>query len=270
MNNMHPSVAQLNVPSTAPTVVKRDTSLSDKPLRASSQMPQNSFLYKFVNSGMKNGRKGSDESELRADSPGPRPPDPDTDDSVNTHCQKRKAKRKWEDLRDCIRWEQSAVKAEAPFIYYGEPKLDIFQKWTYECVNYLESSQIRSKDQVKRLKKYVKGRAYTFFELEIIMTGQRWDLKTFFEEIFNYCFLPNFCSEQRKRLTTFVQWDLPVRNYARQIRALANSIGDISERQLTVYFWNGAHRKIQERWATEKFNPEFSTLNLSPKRPRWL
>ncbi|KAF8585599.1 hypothetical protein K439DRAFT_1343091, partial [Ramaria rubella] len=57
------------------------------------------------------------------------------------------------------------------------------------------------------------------------------------------------------------QRDLPVWDYARQIRALLNSIGDISERQLTVYFWNGAQQQIQERWATEKFNPEFSTFS---------
>ncbi|KAF8573439.1 hypothetical protein K439DRAFT_1357185, partial [Ramaria rubella] len=115
-----------------------------------------------------------------------------------------------------------------------------------ECVNYLESSRIRSKDQVKCLKKYVKGRAYTFFELESMTTRQCWDLKTFFKELFNYCFPPNFRSEQRKWLVTFGQHDLPVCDYARQIRALANSIGDISERQLTVYFWNRAHCEIQE------------------------
>ncbi|KAF8574982.1 hypothetical protein K439DRAFT_1310689, partial [Ramaria rubella] len=153
------------------------------------------------------------------------------------------------------------VKAEPPFVYYGEPKFDIFQKWTYECVDYLESSRIRSSDQVKRLKKYVKGRAYTFFELEIMTAGQQWELKKFFEELFNYCFPPNFRSEQRRKLASFVQRELPVRDYARQIRALSNSIGDISEQQLTVYFWNGAQQEIQERWATEKFNPEFSTFS---------
>ncbi|KAF8585601.1 hypothetical protein K439DRAFT_1615872 [Ramaria rubella] len=155
-------------------------------------MPQNSFLFKFVNSGTDT---NENKNEPRAESPGPRPPNPDTDDSAGMR-RKRIAKRKWEDLRDQIRHEQSAVKAEPPFIYYGEPKFDVFQKWTYECVDYLESSHIRSSNQVKRLKKYVKGRAYTFFELEIMMAGQQWDLKTFFKELFNYCFPPNFRSEQ--------------------------------------------------------------------------
>ncbi|KAF8589560.1 hypothetical protein K439DRAFT_1332319, partial [Ramaria rubella] len=42
------------------------------------------------------------------------------------------------------------------------------------------------------LKKYVKGCAYTFFKLEIMMACQQWELKTFFKELFNYCFPPNF------------------------------------------------------------------------------
>ncbi|KAF8579439.1 hypothetical protein K439DRAFT_1254721, partial [Ramaria rubella] len=114
---------------------------------------------------------------------------------------------------------------------------------------------------VKRLKKYVKGHTYTFFELEIMTAGQQWELKRFFEELFNYCFPPNFRSAQRRRLASFMQRELPIRDYAHQIQALLNSIGDISERQLTVYFWNSAQREIQERWATEKFNPEFSTFS---------
>ncbi|KAF8574580.1 hypothetical protein K439DRAFT_1372047, partial [Ramaria rubella] len=88
------------------------------------------------------------------------------------------------------------VKAEPPFVYYREPKFDVFQKWMYECVDYLEFSHIRSTEQVKRLKKHVKEHAYTFFKLEIMTAGQQWELKKFFEELFNYCFPPNFRSEQ--------------------------------------------------------------------------
>ncbi|KAF8580465.1 hypothetical protein K439DRAFT_1265055, partial [Ramaria rubella] len=55
---------------------------------------------------------------------------------------------------------------------------------------------------------------------------QQWDLEIFFEELFNYCFPPNFRSEQRRKLASFIQRELPVRDYTHQIRVLSNSIGD--------------------------------------------
>ncbi|KAF8580464.1 hypothetical protein K439DRAFT_1261600, partial [Ramaria rubella] len=60
----------------------------------------------------------------------------------------------------------------------------------------------------------------------IMTAGQQWDLEIFFEELFNYCFPPNFRSEQRRKLASFIQRELPVQDYACQTRVLSNSIGD--------------------------------------------
>ncbi|KZT24426.1 hypothetical protein NEOLEDRAFT_1067049, partial [Neolentinus lepideus HHB14362 ss-1] len=95
-----------------------------------------------------------------------------------------------------LRLEQANGKPDAPFVYNGEANFSLFQKWVLEAKDWLRLSYIRKKHRVsrvyQRLKKYLGGRAYTFYMRDVARKVRKWSLKRFLEELFNYCFPVNF------------------------------------------------------------------------------
>ena len=47
---------------------------------------------------------------------------------------------------------------------------------------------------------YLKGKAYDFYTQKVAINVYDWDLKQFFEELFNYCFPINYQMKQHEWL----------------------------------------------------------------------
>jgi hypothetical protein len=139
----------------------------------SSQIPRNSYVYKVINkasgnsssSGSDDGRDSSSSSDSISDlgSLGSEPSEADSDDSRRTKKRKKKLCRAWKDKLRKLQLEQANAKPEPPFVYNGEANFHTFQKWTLEVRDWIKRSYIRRRYRVSRLKKYVGGRASTFY-----------------------------------------------------------------------------------------------------------
>ncbi|KZT21629.1 hypothetical protein NEOLEDRAFT_1073240, partial [Neolentinus lepideus HHB14362 ss-1] len=160
-----------------------------------------------------------------------------------------------------LRLEQSAAKLDPPFVYNGEPDFNKFQKWVLETKDWLRLSYIRKNHRVSRLKKYLGGRAYSFYMRDIARNPRKWSLRRFLEELFNHCFPPDFRTVQRERFLSFQQNGRTVRDFRRRLDELTLSVGHISRRELTLRFWHGADRYLRVRWAEDGFDPEKAKID---------
>ncbi|KAI0045406.1 hypothetical protein FA95DRAFT_1495443, partial [Auriscalpium vulgare] len=155
---------------------------------------------------------------------------------------------------------EQTTKPDAPFTYDGTPDFKKFQKWTFESKDFIGFSFIRRKHQVRRLKKYLDGRALAFYMRDVAKKPEKWTLRRFFEALFDHCFPANFRTIQREKYMAFAQKGHPVRNFRHDLEDLADSIGHISKRDFVIRFWNGADRYLRVKWAENGFDPEISTI----------
>ncbi|OCH83526.1 hypothetical protein OBBRIDRAFT_702601, partial [Obba rivulosa] len=144
--------------------------------------------------------------------------------------------------------------------YTGEPNYETFQKWVLEAKDWLRLSYIRRQNRVARLKKYLSGRAFTFYMRDVARKPQDWTLTKFLDSLFNHCFPTNFREIQRTRYRAYKQNGHPIRDYQRGLERLAQSVGRIRHRDFILQFWEGADRRMRAHWAREGLSGERSSL----------
>ncbi|TFY52877.1 hypothetical protein EVG20_g10362 [Dentipellis fragilis] len=267
-----------------PSNIRRDTcSMEMKPNntsapKASSQLPKTTTLYKLMQMDKKSpsysssspsssSSSGNDDSglNLAGDSDwssfGSEPSDPGSADSADTKNKKKSAKRKWKTKMMKLRFEQSNAKVDPPFVYNGEPNYTLYQKWILEAKDWLKLSFIRHKNRVACLKKYLSGRAHSFYMRDVARCPSNWTLARFLEALFDHCFLTNFREIQREKYFAFSQRGHPIRNYRRDLEELADSVGHIAKCDFTIRFWHGADQYLRVRWAEIGLDPETASTD---------
>ena len=83
-----------------------------------------------------------------------------------------------------------------PFMYRGEPNAELFQKWKFTVEMWIKTNYIHKKNQVTRLQNYMEGKAFLFYSTKVAPNPKKWDLKSFFVSLFDYCFPNNFIEKQ--------------------------------------------------------------------------
>jgi hypothetical protein len=189
------------------------------------------------------------------------PSELDSGDSSRTRERKKRARKEWKAKLMRLKLEQSNGRPDPPFVYNGEPNFALFQKWVLEIRDWLRYSYIQRKHRVSRLKKYVGGRASTFYIRDIAQDPTAWTLRRFLEALFNYCFPANFRTMQREKYSQYSQRGHPIRDYRHDLEDLAKSVGDIQPQQLVTRFWFGADMYLRVKWAEARYDPERSTLD---------
>ena len=82
-----------------------------------------------------------------------------------------------------------------PFIYRGEPNVELFQKWKFAVEMWVRTNYIRRKNRISQLQNYMEGKAFSFYSTKVAHNPRKWDLKSFFIGLFDYCFPNNFIEE---------------------------------------------------------------------------
>jgi len=258
---------------------------SDPPLRASSQMPKGSHVHRILSEerAYESRPTGScipKSTFLPGDSSGDSSPpsSPTSDDGADwsslssepsepvsdlSACSKRRyraRKRHWKKKMLKLKMEQANAKPDPPFVYNGEPNFMMYQKWVLEAKDWLKHSFIQRKHHVTRLKKYLSGCAFLFFMRDVAHEPKKWSLARVLEGLFDHCFPMNFQMLQCEKYLAFMQCSHPVQNYCRDLEELVNSVGNITSRDLTIRFWQGADRYLRVKWAENGYDPEELTL----------
>jgi len=74
-----------------------------------------------------------------------------------------------------------------------------------------------------------------------------WDLKTFYSQLFYYCFPPNYRMNLRDKLDKTIQLpDHSVTQYAHNIQEIFGMLGNVTEEDQILKLWKGLKPEIQE------------------------
>ena len=84
-------------------------------------------------------------------------------------------------------------------------------------------------------------------------------LKQFYVELFNHCFPVDYRMQLRKKLAKCHQNEKTVAEYLHELHELYNMIGNVSERDRVLKFWNGSRPIIQKGLWRDNLNPETSS-----------
>lgn len=79
----------------------------------------------------------------------------------------------------------------------------------------------------------------------------------------------NFRTKQRDRFAESSQRGRTLRLWIIELRKLATSVGDVTDRQLVLQLWKGTDPYIITEWARSGFNPEkasFEELRVVAER----
>lgn len=154
----------------------------------------------------------------------------------------------------------SNVKIKTPFMYNGKADLDVFDQWTYEVDTWCRWHGIDKKTAVQVLVQFLEGKASRFFMRHVSQNLKKWDTKKVYEGLFDYCFPAHFKLELREKMMSANQGSQTVRDYARELEMMAMRFPDITEREVTLIFWQGIHQGLRLYLIEKGMNPERTTL----------
>ncbi|KAG1829927.1 hypothetical protein EV424DRAFT_1268260, partial [Suillus variegatus] len=130
------------------------------------------------------------------------------------------------------------IKNEPPFVYNGEANVITFKKWVRETRNWKNCARLTSSQTLNLIGKYLGGQAYRFYERDVLDLDKKYSMTQFFEELFDYVFPPDFRMQQRQKFFECKQEiKHTVKDYIRRLRDLADTAGDIRERDVVLQFW---------------------------------
>ena len=89
------------------------------------------------------------------------------------------------------------------------------------------------------LSEFLVGKAYMFYTRCMLLDPERWMLKKFIIELFNYCFPIDFCNQQREKLNNFSQGNKSVREYVADLEKMFTIVGADSKHACVVKLFNG-------------------------------
>jgi hypothetical protein len=91
-----------------------------------------------------------------------------------------------------LKYQQSFLKEDPPFTYKGEIQVVLFKKWCREVRDWVRQAQLSRKKGIRVAGKYLDGRAYRFYERNVLDLRKQYALTECFEDLFNHVFPANF------------------------------------------------------------------------------
>ena len=172
----------------------------------------------------------------------------------NKHGRNRRRRRRSSDSSP-----KMVIKPIAPREYDGSPSARAYHRFVRESEAYLRDGKVRGSRRIFLLSHYLSKKAYDFYTQRVANHEADWSLSQFYDELFNYCFPVDYRMQIRRDLARCYQNDKSVIEYTHELTELFNMIGDISERDQVLKFWNGVRPVIQKGLWRDNLNPEVSS-----------
>ncbi|KAI5980359.1 hypothetical protein EDD15DRAFT_2383678 [Pisolithus albus] len=160
-----------------------------------------------------------------------------TDDSDRTKARKREKKHRYCAKLNKLKYQQSFLKDDPPFTYRGEIQVGLFKKWCRELRDWVKRARLDRKKSIRVAGKYLDGRAYRFYERNVLDLKKKYSLTTFFEDLFDYVFPADFRMQQRDKFDACRQDGRSVLDFLRRLQEIADTVGDISDKDVVLAFW---------------------------------
>ncbi|KAJ3772529.1 hypothetical protein FB446DRAFT_845511 [Lentinula raphanica] len=145
-------------------------------------------------------------------------------------------------------------------IYDGTASLRSFQRNMREIIAYLEDGQVPDYRQVEVASRFLKGKAYTFFERTCGDNAGEWTLKRFYKKLYDFAFPIDFRTEQRRKLVNLQQKNRRVHDHVGIFNDLCNTAGTLDERHKVIFLWDSLDSTITKGLLRMGHTPETSVL----------
>ena len=160
-----------------------------------------------------------------------------TNNSDRTKARKREKRHHYCAKLNKLKYQQSFLKEDPPFTYHGEIQVGLFKKWCHELHDWVKCAQLKQKKSICLAGKYLDGCAYRFYERNILDLKKRYTLTTFFEALLDYVFPADFRMQQRDKFDACHQGRWSILDFLRKLQEIADTVGDIHERDVVLAFW---------------------------------
>ena len=145
----------------------------------------------------------------------------------------------WQSWSSSSSDSKSLIKPIAPKEYDRQADARAYHCFVRESKAYLWDGKVKRRRQVFLLSYYLTGKAYNFYTQKVASNEGSWTLKQFYDELFNYCFPVDYQTQLRKNLSRCHQNERSISEYTHELHELFNMIGDVSEHDHILKFWNG-------------------------------
>jgi len=266
---------------------KTPISLSDKAGRASSRLPAKSGLWRVMQGYGNRDSDLSSSSSTASESGGMQKAErehnrakdatesgwssdenifhqePELDhssDSDATKRRKREKRRRHRAKMNELKYHQSFLKNDPPFKYNGEVQASTFKKWCQEIRDWIKDGRLGNRRGIRQSGKYLTGRAYKFFEQDILQKGKKYSLTEYFAALFDYIFPADFRMQQRDKFDLYYQGNLSVVDYLRRLQDLADTVGDLNDNDVVLAFWRRCQPYLRSELTRTGYEPSVLTV----------
>jgi hypothetical protein len=162
-----------------------------------------------------------------------------------------------------LKYQQSFIKNEPPFIYSGDANATTFKEWVREVHDWKDQARLTTGQSIRMLGKYLSGLAYQFYEHDILDLQKGYSLTEFFEQLFNYIFPSDFHMQQCQRLLECQQDSKQsVHDYLQHLRNLTDTAGDVDEQEVVRQFWLNCQPYIKASLVDKGYKPNTVSLDM--------
>ncbi|KAJ8582178.1 hypothetical protein M405DRAFT_750629, partial [Rhizopogon salebrosus TDB-379] len=177
-------------------------------------------------------------------------------DSAETKCKKQAACHTYCAKLNLLKYQQSFIKNEPPFIYSGDTNTTTFKKWVREVRDWKDQARLTTGQSIRMLGKYLSGLAYRFYERDILDLQKGYSLTEFFEQLFDYIFPPDFHMQQHQKFLECQQDSKQsVCDYLQHLRNLVDTAGDVDEWEMVRQFWMNYQPYIKASLVDKGYKP---------------
>lgn len=169
----------------------------------------------------------------------------------------RRSKRKHS--KHSHRARRAIIKPTPPEKYDGRVDIRAFHRFLMHGTAYVKYGYVEKRRQVMVLSEFLTGKAYIFYTRSVSLEPERWSLRKFFVELFNYCFPIDFRNQQRDKLNSFTQGQKSVREYVADLDELFTIIGSDGIRARAVKLFNGFRPALRKALLREHMNPKYTS-----------
>jgi hypothetical protein len=107
---------------------------------------------------------------------------------------------------------------------------------------------------------YCVGKAYQFFERDILSSRKKYTLTEYFKAMFDYIFPATFRMDQQDKFDACWQLDLPALDFLWKLHDIADTAGDLEEDDIILRFWRCSKPYLKSKLAEAGLEPGRITL----------
>ena len=110
--------------------------------------------------------------------------------------------------------------------------------------------------------KYLSGKAYRFYEQDILQNEKKYTPTEYFAALFDYIFPADFRMQQRDEFDCCRQEDLSAVDYLRQLQDLADTVGNLEDADVVLAFWRRCRSYIRSEFTRAGYEPSIPTVMI--------